>query len=111
MPPEGGTPNKQEVSMPGTIIDIKIPTLGESVSEGTIAKVNKADGQYAAMDEIILELETDKATVEIRAEKAGTVKQLFKKGDAVKVGDVVAKVDTAGKPAGAGAPAAAKAEK
>ena len=72
------------------VIDIKIPGLGESVSEATIAKVNKPDGAVMAMDEVIMELETDKATMEIRAEKAGSVKLLVKKGDTVKVGDTVA---------------------
>src|SRR4051794_7898774 len=86
------------------IIDIKIPGLGESVSEATIAKLNKPDGSPVTTDEVIRELETDKATVEVRAEKAGTVKLLVKKGDTVKVGDTVAKIDTAGK-AVAAAPA------
>src|SRR5438045_450235 len=84
-------------------IDIKIPALGESVSEATIAKWSKNDGDIVAMDELIGELETDKATVELRAPKAGSLKVLFKKGDTVKVGDVVARVDASAK---AGAPAA-----
>src|SRR2546421_13047047 len=91
------------------IIDIKIPGLGESVSEATIAKINKPDGSPVATDDVIMELETDKATVEVRAEKAGTVKFLVKKGDTVKIGDVVAKIDTAGKPAAAPAAAPANA--
>ncbi len=90
-------------------IDIKIPSLGESVSEATIAKWSKSDGDVVATDEIVGELETDKATVELRAPKGGGLKVLFKKGDTVKVGDVVARIDVSAK-AGAKAAPAAKSE-
>src|SRR4051812_24945202 len=83
------------------LIDLQIPSLGESVSEATIAKWVKADGDYVKMDEVVAELETDKATVEMNAPKAGTLKIAAKKGDTVKVGDVIAKIDVAGKPGGA----------
>src|ERR1043165_6372161 len=79
-------------------IEIKIPSLGESVSEATIAKWNKADGDYVKVDEVLAELETDKATVELPATKAGTLKLVAQKGATVRVGDTVAKIDTAGKP-------------
>jgi 2-oxoglutarate dehydrogenase E2 component (dihydrolipoamide succinyltransferase) len=87
------------------LIDIKIPSLGESVSEATIARWNKAEGDVVATDELLGELETDKATVELRAPKGGALKILFKKGDTVKVGDVVARIDASAR-AGAAAPAA-----
>ena len=90
-------------------IDIKIPTLGESVSEATIAKWSKSDGDLVATDEIVGELETDKATMELRAPKGGALKLLFKKGETVKVGDVVARVDVSAK-AGASAKGAAPAK-
>ena len=89
------------------VIEIKIPGLGESVSEATISKINKPDGSPVATDEVIMELETDKAMVEVRAEKAGGLKLLVKKGDTVKVGDTVAKIDTAVKAAAAPAVVAA----
>jgi 2-oxoglutarate dehydrogenase E2 component (dihydrolipoamide succinyltransferase) len=89
-------------------IDIKIPSLGESVSEATIAKWAKNDGDMVAVDELVGELETDKATVELRAPKAGSLKVLFKKGDTVKVGDVVARIDASAKAGAAGAAAPAK---
>ncbi|HEY4330097.1 MAG TPA: 2-oxo acid dehydrogenase subunit E2, partial [Phycisphaerae bacterium] len=88
--------------------DLKIPGLGESVSEATIAKWLKNDGDYVGADDVLVELETDKATVELPAGKAGVLKQGAKKGETVKVGDVVAKIDTSAKP-GAGAAAAPKA--
>ncbi len=87
-------------------IDVKVPSLGESVSEATIARWVKSDGEYAGADDVVVELETDKATVELPAGKAGAVKILFKKGDTVKVGDVIAKVDVSAKAVAVGAGAA-----
>jgi 2-oxoglutarate dehydrogenase E2 component (dihydrolipoamide succinyltransferase) len=86
-------------------IDIKIPSLGESVAEATIAKWTRSDGDFVKTDEVIAELETDKATVELSAPKSGALKLLVKKGDTVKVGDVAARIDTSVK-GPAGAPAA-----
>ena len=65
------------------LIDLQIPSLGESVSEATIAKWVKNDGDYVKMDEVVAELETDKATVEMNAPKAGTLKIAAKKGDTI----------------------------
>ena len=91
--------------MANEIIDVKIPGLGESVSEATIAKWSKSEGDFVKADEAIADLETDKATMELTAPKAGTLKLLAKKGDTVKVGDVVAKIDATAK---AGADTGAK---
>ncbi len=93
------------------LVDLQVPGLGESVSEATIAKWVKSDGDYVGQDDVVAELETDKATVELPAGKAGTLKIVAQKGATVNVGDVIAKVDTAGsKGAGAAsAPAAAPA--
>lgn len=74
-------------------IDITIPSLGESVSEATIAKWTKADGDLVGPDDLIAELETDKATVELPANHAGTLKLLVPQGATVKVGDTVARID------------------
>ncbi len=79
------------------LIEIVVPGLGESVSEATIAKWNKDDGDSVGPNDVIVELETDKAAVEIPAGRAGTLKLVAKKGDTVKVGDVIARVDPAGK--------------
>jgi 2-oxoglutarate dehydrogenase E2 component (dihydrolipoamide succinyltransferase) len=80
------------------LIDIAIPSLGESIAEATIAKWTRADGDYVGADDIIAELETDKAAIELPAGKAGAFKPLVKQGATVKVGDVVARIDTAAKP-------------
>ena len=91
------------------MIDIKVPAVGESISEVTLVKWLKKEGQYVERDEVIAELESEKATFEVNAEKAGVLKMIGKEGDTLKIGDVVAQIDeTAAKPAGAAQPAAAE---
>jgi 2-oxoglutarate dehydrogenase E2 component (dihydrolipoamide succinyltransferase) len=81
-------------------IDIKVPTIGESISEVTLTKWLKKDGEWVDRDEVIAELESEKATFEINAEKAGTLHTLAGEDDTLKIGDVVATIDdTAQKPA------------
>ena len=83
-------------------IEIKVPAVGESISEVTLVKWLKNDGEYAERDEVIAELESEKATFEINAEQAGTVKQIAKEGDTLAIGDTVCTIDTdAPKPASA----------
>jgi 2-oxoglutarate dehydrogenase E2 component (dihydrolipoamide succinyltransferase) len=82
-------------------LEIKVPTVGESISEVTLVKWLKADGDWVERDEVIAELESEKATFEINAEQAGTVKQIAKEGDTLAIGDVVCSIDRAAeKPAG-----------
>jgi 2-oxoglutarate dehydrogenase E2 component (dihydrolipoamide succinyltransferase) len=72
-------------------IEIKVPPLGESVSEASIAKLHKKVGDAVKADELILELETDKVTLEVNAPANGVISDLkVKEGDSVKVGDLVA---------------------
>lgn len=82
------------------MIDIKVPTVGESISEVTLLKWTKKDGDYVNRDEVIAELESEKATFEVNAEKAGVLKlEPIAEGDTIKIGDVIAHVDeTAAKP-------------
>jgi 2-oxoglutarate dehydrogenase E2 component (dihydrolipoamide succinyltransferase) len=88
------------------MIDIKVPTVGESINEVTLVKWLKQDGDYVERDEVIAELESEKATFELNAEQAGILKAVGKEGDTLNIGDLVAQIDeTAAKPAGA-APAA-----
>jgi len=85
-------------------IDIKVPTVGESISEVTLVKWLKKDGEYANRDEVIAELESEKATFELNAEQAGVIKIIAQEGDTLKIGDVVCSIDTdAAKPEGAAA--------
>jgi len=73
-------------------VEITIPDLGESVSEGTIANWLKGDGEAVQADDALLELETDKAVMEIPAESGGRLEIVVDEGETVAVGDVVAKV-------------------
>jgi 2-oxoglutarate dehydrogenase E2 component (dihydrolipoamide succinyltransferase) len=90
-------------------IDVRIPTLGESVTEGVIVRWLKNDGDAVKTDDPVLELETDKANVELPSPGAGRIKRLKAEGDTVQVGDVVAQIETDGatRAAPAAQPAAA----
>lgn len=82
------------------MIDIKVPTVGESISEVTLLKWLKKDGEYVERDEVIAELESEKATFEVNAEQAGVIKLgPLQEGDTLKIGDLLASIDeTAAKP-------------
>jgi 2-oxoglutarate dehydrogenase E2 component (dihydrolipoamide succinyltransferase) len=87
-------------------LELKIPSVGESVTQVTIAQWLKEDGDYVEMDEAIAELESDKATVELNAESGGVLKILVEEGSDVEVGTIVATIDTTAKaPEGSKAPA------
>jgi 2-oxoglutarate dehydrogenase E2 component (dihydrolipoamide succinyltransferase) len=60
-------------------LDIKVPSVGESISEVTLAKWIKKEGEYVERDEVLAELESEKATFEINAEKAGVLKLIARK--------------------------------
>ncbi len=84
-------------------VEVKIPTVGESITEATIGEWVKKDGEYVQQNDIIMLLETDKASVEITAEAAGTLKIQAQAGEVVKMGATVATIDTDAK-ATAGTP-------
>ncbi len=87
-------------------IDIKVPTVGESISEVTLIKWLRQTGDYVERDEVLCELESEKATFELNAEEAGVLKTVAKEGDTLKVGDVACQIDTAAlRPAGKAQPA------
>lgn len=73
---------------------IKVPAVGESVTEATIAEWVKQDGDFVERDDILLVLETDKASVEVVAESAGQLKTTAQEGDTVSVGTAVGEIDT-----------------
>src|SRR5687768_2892669 len=82
------------------MIDIKVPTVGESINEVTLLKWNKKNGDYVERDEVIAELESEKATFEVNAEQAGVIKLgQLKEGDTIKIGELLASIDeSAAKP-------------
>lgn len=90
----------------GSSLQVKVPTVGESITEVTLSRWIKKDGDAVAMDEAIAELESDKATFELTAEKAGILKTIAKEGDVLPIGAVVCTIEGAG----ASAPAAKPAE-
>ena len=77
-------------------LEIKVPPVGESISEVTLSSWIKQDGDSVEMDEVIAELESDKATFELTAEKAGTLKTIAKEGDTLAIGDVVCTIEEDG---------------
>lgn len=77
-------------------IEIKIPPVGESITEVTIATWVKKDGEHVEADEIICEIESDKATFELNAEAAGTLKVLVQEGETIAIGDKIATINTEG---------------
>ncbi len=79
------------------ILDIKVPSPGESITEVTISRWLKKDGEYVFKDEEVLEIDSDKATLTVSAEQAGVLKQSAKDGDVVQVNTVVGTVDTSAK--------------
>jgi pyruvate dehydrogenase E2 component (dihydrolipoamide acetyltransferase) len=88
--------------------DFKLPELGENVTAGDVVRVLVAVGDTVAKDQAVLELETDKATIEVPSSVAGTVKAVrVKQGEKIKVGQVVLTLDDSAAGAGAKAPAAA----
>jgi 2-oxoglutarate dehydrogenase E2 component (dihydrolipoamide succinyltransferase) len=77
-------------------LEIKVPPVGESITEVTLSSWLKKDGDTVAMDEAIAELESDKATFELTAEKAGVLKTIAKEGDVLAIGAVVCSIEEGG---------------
>jgi len=75
--------------------EVRIPSLGESVTEGVIVRWAKQEGEVVGPDDVLLELETDKASTELPAGAAGVLHILKQQGETVAVGDVVARLDDA----------------
>lgn len=80
------------------VVEITVPSPGESITEVEIASFLKQDGDYVFLDEEICEVDSDKATLAIPAEKAGTITWKVEEGDAVPVGGVICTIDTDAKP-------------
>lgn len=80
------------------IIEIKIPTPGESITEVELASWLVEDGSFVEKDQELAEVESDKATLPLLAEKAGKIEILIKSGETVKVGSVACKIDTSVQP-------------
>lgn len=89
-----------------SVLEMKVPSPGESISEVEIAQWLVSDGDYVEKDQAIAEVDSDKATLELPAEEAGTITLKAEEGDTVAVGQVVCLIDTSAEaPAGSSAPA------
>ncbi len=91
-------------------VDIVVPSVGESITEGTLARWLKQDGDFVRAEESLFELETEKATTEVAAQADGTLRITVPEGQTVKIGAVVGRIEegaapAAKKPAAAAAPA------
>ncbi|QAT87806.1 2-oxoglutarate dehydrogenase, E2 component, dihydrolipoamide succinyltransferase [Corallococcus coralloides] len=87
-------------------VELKVPPLGESITEAVVGKWNKKQGESVAADEPLVVLETDKVTIDVPAPAAGSIASIaFKEGDKVRVGDVLGTIEAGG--AGASAAVAA----
>ena len=73
--------------------DVKIPQVGESITEVTIGQWLKKDGDYVGMDEVICEIESEKATLEIRSQEEGKLKIIKGEGETLAIGDKIAEID------------------
>ncbi len=103
---ESKKPETKENDTGGETVDVTVPTMGESVSEGTLGSFLKKVGDKVELDETIAEIETDKVALEVPATAAGTITELLvSAGDSVAPGGVIARISTG---SGASAPAAAK---
>ncbi|RYF71660.1 MAG: dihydrolipoamide succinyltransferase, partial [Comamonadaceae bacterium] len=92
-----------------SIVEVKVPQLSESVAEATMLQWKKKAGDAVAVDEILIEIETDKVVLEVPAPSAGVIVEIVQGDGATVVADqLIAKIDTEGK-AGAAAPAPAAA--
>lgn len=81
-------------------VEMKIPAVGESITEVTIAEWIKSDGDYVELDEIIVELETDKATQEFPAEASGILRIKAQEGETVEIGALIAVIEEGDAPSG-----------
>lgn len=106
--PEEAAPEKIEekiaeptAAVAGKAYEMKVPAVGESITEVTIASWSKKDGDHVEVDEILCELESDKATFELPAEAAGTLRIVGKEGETLAIGALICTIEQ-----GAGVPAA-----
>ena len=79
------------------ILEMPVPSPGESISEVEIAQWLVEDGDYVEKDQTIAEVDSDKATLDLPAQESGTITLKAQEGDTVLVGDIVCLIDTSGK--------------
>ena len=85
-----------------SMVEMKVPTIGESITEVTLSQWLKEDGAWVNLDEPICEFESDKATLEFPAEGTGILHHVAKEGDDLEIGALVARIDTSAEPPASG---------
>ena len=83
-------------SAPSAIQEMIVPTVGESITEVTLANWLKKDGDLVTLDEIIAEVDSDKATFELPAEATGILRQVAKQGDVLEIGGLICRIEVGG---------------
>jgi 2-oxoglutarate dehydrogenase E2 component (dihydrolipoamide succinyltransferase) len=94
---------------PSSVKEMIVPTVGESITEVTLANWLKKDGDFVTLDEIIAEVDSDKATFELPAEATGILRQVAKEGDVLEIGGLICRIEVGGATAAAPAPSTAPA--
>jgi 2-oxoglutarate dehydrogenase E2 component (dihydrolipoamide succinyltransferase) len=84
-----------------SMVEMKVPAVGESITEVTVAAWSKKDGDTVALDEVLCELESDKATFELPAEAAGTLRIVAQAGETLAIGAVIARIEVGATASGA----------
>jgi 2-oxoglutarate dehydrogenase E2 component (dihydrolipoamide succinyltransferase) len=106
--PAAATPVVQSASpaAPSSVKEMIVPTVGESITEVTLANWLKKDGDFVTLDEIIAEVDSDKATFELPAEATGILRQVAKEGDVLEIGGLICRIEVGGATSSAPAPSA-----
>ncbi len=107
--PVAATPAPAATSAPSGVKEMIVPTVGESITEVTLANWLKKDGDMVTLDEIIAEVDSDKATFELPAEATGILRQVAKEGDVLEIGGLICRIEVGGATASAPTPSAAAA--
>jgi 2-oxoglutarate dehydrogenase E2 component (dihydrolipoamide succinyltransferase) len=85
--------NSEGPNATGDVLEMKVPAVGESITEVTISAWSKADGDFVELDEIIAEIESDKATFDLTAEAQGKLKIVAQEGDTLEIGALICKIE------------------
>jgi 2-oxoglutarate dehydrogenase E2 component (dihydrolipoamide succinyltransferase) len=94
--PVAASPAPAATSATSAIKEMIVPTVGESITEVTLANWLKKDGDLVTLDEIIAEVDSDKATFELPAEATGILRQVAKEGDVLEIGGLICRIEVGG---------------
>ncbi len=85
--------DQAETKATGEIMEMKVPAVGESITEVTISSWSKSDGDFVELDEVIAEIESDKATFDLTAEAQGKLQIVAQEGDTLEIGALICKIE------------------